>query len=282
MICFVILHYMAIEQTVETVNKILELDGDKRVIIVDNASPNNSFKKLKHVYGDNKMIDLIHNDVNLGFAKGNNIGYKFAKIHYNPEFIVVMNSDILIKQNDFIARVKKSYYDHAFHIMGPDIITFKGGFHQNPMKEKDYSLGTLKKARRALIIKNHLKSVYWIKWRIINRHPQKRKQSVNTKKVTQIVKNKPLHGSFYVFSSDFINDNDSCFYPKTFMYMEAQILYYLAMKNNYTMIYDPTIEVVHIDDVSTDMTFSNRYKKAIFSNRALLQSTTVFIELLKG
>lgn len=281
MICFVILHYIAVKQTIEAVNRVLELHGDKKVIIVDNASPNGTSADLKNKYNNNDDVHVIYNEKNLGFAKGNNVGYKYAKNYYNPKFIVVMNSDILIKQDDFIKRIEKSYCNQTFHIMGPDIITFRGGFHQNPMRKKDYSLDSLIKMKRTLLIKNYLKPMYWIKWRIVNRHPQKREQSVNTDKVNHIVKNEPLHGSFYVFSLDFIDDNDDCFYPKTFMYMEAQILYYLAMRNHYTMIYDPTIEVVHIDDVSTDMTFSNRYKKAIFSNKALLQSTKVFIELLK-
>lgn len=281
MICFVILHYMAVKQTIETANRILELQGNKNIIIVDNASPNGSFKCLKNQYSNNDNVDLIYNNINLGFAKGNNIGYKYAKEKYNPDFIVVMNSDILIKQNDFINRVVASEQRYSFQIMGPDIITFSGGFHQNPMKQHDYSINNLLKLKRSLIVKQYIKPLYWIKWRVINRHPQKRKQSVNTVKTTKVKKNIPLHGSFYIFSRDFINENDYCFYPKTFMYMEAQILYYLAMKKKYVLIYDPTIEVVHIDDVSTDMTFSNRYKKAVFSNKALLQSTKVFIELLK-
>lgn len=66
------------------------------------------------------------------------------------------------------------------------------------------------------------------------------------------------------------------------MYMEAQILYYQAMKKKYKVIYDPSVIVTHIDDVSTDLTFSNRYKKAVFSNKALLDSVRAFIKLIEG
>ena len=72
MICFVILHYMATDETIICVDSILEnVNGDKRIIIVDNASPNNSFDELNIKYKDNILVDVISTDENLGFAKGN-------------------------------------------------------------------------------------------------------------------------------------------------------------------------------------------------------------------
>ena len=39
MVCFVILHYMAFEETKSCVNSILNnVEGEKKIIIVDNAS----------------------------------------------------------------------------------------------------------------------------------------------------------------------------------------------------------------------------------------------------
>lgn len=281
MICFVILHYMAVKETIKTVDCVLKLEGSKQVIVVDNASPNNTIKKLTARYHNNPVVTLLSSKNNVGFAKGNNIGYRYAKQQFDPDFIVVMNSDITVLQNNFINLVKESYQQTNFDIMGPDIITCASHLHQNPLKKSVPTLASLKKARRVLLLKNYLRPAYWIKWKLISRHPAKKKITANSTKTNKVVFDAPLHGSFYVFSKHYLKENSDCFYAKTFMYMEAQILYYLAMKKHYTMIYDPSIEVLHADDASTDLTFEDRYKKAVFSNKALLQSTNAFIELME-
>ncbi|MFT0650354.1 glycosyltransferase family 2 protein [Lactiplantibacillus plantarum] len=278
MISFVILNYMAVKRTMKTVDEILQLDGPKNVVIVDNASPNGSFKLLKARYRSNPSVTLIYNKHNLGFAKGNNIGYLVAK-KSNPDFIVVMNSDMDIIQNNLIERIYKSYATHRFHIMGPDIIKKESGEHQNPQKDK-FNLQSLEKLQKKLVLKNRLKFLFWIRWHLFpNLHKEKR---ISKDRVTKTVTNCVLHGSFYVFSQDFIKDNSTCFFDKTFMYMESYILYHVATKKKYVLIYDPSIEVLHDDDASTNVSHNSRYSKAVFSNKALLQSTNEFIKLLRS
>ena len=51
MVCFVILHYMALEETIQCVESILNnIEGDKKVIVVDNCSPNNTGADLEKRY----------------------------------------------------------------------------------------------------------------------------------------------------------------------------------------------------------------------------------------
>lgn len=282
MICFIVLNYLAFEQTIESVDKILKLIGNKKIVIVDNFSYNNSFVELKKKYADNVDVSVIQTNNNIGFAQGNNFGYQFAKEKYNPDFMVVMNSDVIIQQLDFCSRIYKSYEQNSFDIMGPDIVTCNGKLHQNPRPNQDFTLVKLNSMKRKLIIKNHVKFLYWVKWKLLKTKSVKRKQNATTEKSNYLKKNIPLHGSLLVFSRRFINENINCFYPKTFMYLEAEILYYLAMNKKYTTIYDPQIIVVHKDDISTDKTFSNRYNKAVFSNSTLLKSVNSFIELRKN
>lgn len=73
MVCFIVLHYMALDQTLETVRCILGLKGEKRVVIVDNCSPNNSFDKLKELFLNEPDVILLKSDKNVGFANGNNM-----------------------------------------------------------------------------------------------------------------------------------------------------------------------------------------------------------------
>ena len=79
MVCFVILHYMALEETVVCVESILHnVEGEKRIVVVDNASPNGSVKQLRERYEDEPLVDVIETGKNLGFARGNNFGYRYA------------------------------------------------------------------------------------------------------------------------------------------------------------------------------------------------------------
>lgn len=62
------------------------------IIVVDNGSSDGSVKKLTEL---NRLIKLIKNKDNVGFAKANNQGVKIAKGRY----ILFLNSDTLIREN---------------------------------------------------------------------------------------------------------------------------------------------------------------------------------------
>lgn len=286
MICFVILHYIATDETIKCVDSIINnVIGDKKIIIVDNFSPNNSYVDLKKNYQNIKSIDVIKTNSNLGFANGNNFGYQYAISKYNPEFIVVMNNDMEILQNNFIDLIYENYKNYNFCIMGPDIYSTKKEYHQNPQVRKLMNYKQLKNSYIKLKIKNIFNFIIPIKWKIkeiMHKNYDNYDNYKNRKFINDVVINPMLHGSCYIFSKSFINKHpNSCFYQKTFMYLEAEILYYLALKNKEKMIYCPNLKVFHHEDVSTDYTFKKQYKKSIFSIKCLLSSTKAFIKLME-
>lgn len=60
------------------------------IIIIDNASKNNEGERLKKKYPN---VKVICSTFNLGFAGGNNLGYKSAI----SEYILFMNNDMIVK-----------------------------------------------------------------------------------------------------------------------------------------------------------------------------------------
>ena len=60
------------------------------VILVDNASKDNSHVKCKEKF---QSIKLIENSQNLGYCEGNNVGLRVAK----GEFIVILNPDTIVE-----------------------------------------------------------------------------------------------------------------------------------------------------------------------------------------
>ena len=283
MVCFVILHYMALDETVQCVESILNnIEGEKKVIVVDNCSPNGTLADLRARYETVPDVDVIGTDSNWGFARGNNFGYQYAVSSYDPDFAVVMNNDMEITQRDFIAQMVKSCREYSFAVMGPDIYSTKKKYHQNPQTRKMPTRKDLESSCRKLEIKNALRFMIPLKWQIMelmHRQPAPEKRAENC--VDHVVEDPLLHGSCYIFSRDFMKKHpEECFFPGTFMYLEAEILCYQCRRDGEKMIYDPRLRVDHHEDVATDLEYHKQSKKSIFTIKCMLQSTRAFLALM--
>lgn len=83
-----------LEQCILSVQKALEgIDGE--IIVVDNASTDDSCEMMKDKFPN---IKLIENATNLGFPKGNNIGVAQAK----GEYICILNPDTVVAEDTFV------------------------------------------------------------------------------------------------------------------------------------------------------------------------------------
>ena len=82
-----------LEQCVLSVQKALQhIDGE--IIVVDNASPDNSCQMMRERFPD---VTLIANTDNLGFPKGNNIGVAIAK----GKYVCILNPDTVVAEDTF-------------------------------------------------------------------------------------------------------------------------------------------------------------------------------------
>lgn len=93
-------------ECLESISKSNLSDFKCQIIVVDNASSDNSRvevkKALKKITFKNKNVsgELIKNKENLGFATGNNIGIKHA-LNHEADFILLLNNDTVIDKNLF-------------------------------------------------------------------------------------------------------------------------------------------------------------------------------------
>lgn len=292
---FVILHYLTIDDTVECVNSILQnVDyPDYEIVLVDNGSDNNSFSILSEKFKSRTNIFMIESKENLGFAKGNNLGYKFAKEERGAECIIMINNDTIIEQNNFLSKIDEIYSESHFDILGPDIISLKDKQHQNPYKLKsmDFSEENIRKQIRKrkislflnktylhqlmqLIYKNFLKR-YFKKIR-----EKKRMSDREQFNYSERINGYKLHGSCYIFSPSYVKKYNGL-YSKTFMYMEEDILFYVAKKENLSLLYDPEIRIYHKEDSSTNALLTSDRKKLIFIYKHEIHSLNELYEILK-
>lgn len=96
-VLFLILNYKTYQDTIRLTKELCsEGIQDKYILIVDNASPNNSYEEMKKELAARENVEVILSPENGGFAKGNNYGLKYAK-KYNPEYVCIINNDIHFK-----------------------------------------------------------------------------------------------------------------------------------------------------------------------------------------
>lgn len=94
---FIILNYKTYSETIKLVDYLLTQDlGNRAILIVDNASPNESYECLKETYKNSDKVEVIQTKKNEGYSKGNNFGLRYAK-KYNPIYVCVINNDVYFK-----------------------------------------------------------------------------------------------------------------------------------------------------------------------------------------
>lgn len=111
--------------TVDLLKRCLDsLKLDAEIIIVDNGSTDGSQKMIKGYKIQNTKYDiqLIENQANLGFAKGNNIGIGQAK----GEYIMLLNSDTVVKEGAIEKLVNFLEENKDISIVGPRLLNQDG------------------------------------------------------------------------------------------------------------------------------------------------------------
>lgn len=287
MTIFVILHYLALQSTVSEIDHILyNLDGNKKIIVIDNGSPNGSGVKLRDKYGNNNNVHVILNPSNVGFAQGMNIGYK-AALQLSPQFIVLLNNDIEFLQNNFIDRVNQSYQRQQFAVLGPDVEVPETHVHQNPKKISSYTVPEVTKINvrnkkimnlgpELFAIRAKMKSIPILKKIVLKLRGKKKDFKKNN------LNNIVLHGSILIFSKDFFQKFDEPFVPETFFYFETEILDRRLKEKRLISKYDSSIKVFHHQSSSTKQSFSSLVDRQRFQTSNMVKSTGVFLKLFRG
>lgn len=292
---FVILHYLVIEDTIECVNSMIKNLNDPffEIVIIDNGSGNNSGDVIKETFALVSKVHVIELGDNLGFAQGNNIGYQYAKDNLKADFIIMINNDTIIEQKNFLVEIGKMYQKKPFDILGPDIISLVDLQHQNPYttninsftpeniekliidrKKSLFMNQTYLQKILEYFYNNFVKKIYHRKEKY---YLDVNKYKLDYKKELQGYK---LHGSCLIFSPDYVKKYKGLF-SKTFMYMEEEILFYIAKQENLRMLYSPIIQIFHKEDSSTNALMKSNREKNIFIYKNEIDSLRLLQNIIR-
>lgn len=288
---FVILHYQTVDDTIKCVDSIYNVIDypDVNIVVVDNASPNNSGIIIKAHYEEKRNFFFIQNAANIGFAKGNNVGFAYAKHTLKSDFIAIINNDTYIEQAEFISNIVDCYNKKPFHILGPDIISVKDKRHQNPRVETLSEAPVIRKFIRRYslmyilsIFNLDLKAESLKKKFIPGSNLPSAVKDENTFNFEEEMDNVKLHGSAVVYSPDFITKYEFGFYPDTFIYCEESILNFIVKRDNLKTIYYPGSWIYHTEDAATDSVYKKPHKKRKFYYKNFIRSSRVLLKLMKS
>ncbi len=271
---YVILRYQSIEITKKCVDKLLMFSKNNPIIIVDNCSPNGSGKQLEKMYSKCINITVIINEENQGFAKGNNLGYQYIKRKYSLNYVVVMNNDIMIEDNDFAVIIEQFMEKNEVDVCGPDMVTLKGN-HQNPLQLKPYTSKYLQRRVRADKIKVLLLRTRLF-WKLYENYKKTNKIPIRTKQPT--VFDCILHGSCIIYGPEYIKREQNAFLPITYMYNEEAILYDYLVHKGYKTGYCSDVTILHMEGVSTSERIENKKKKVMFRFKNNIKSIEAQLE----
>lgn len=116
----VVLNYNGLRTISKCLSSIYQSNyANFEVVLVDNASTDGSLELVKQQF---PKAHVILNQANLGFAKGNNLGIRFALEKF-AEFVLVLNNDAYLEPNTLETLVSYAGKNQAVGILSPLIFT---------------------------------------------------------------------------------------------------------------------------------------------------------------
>lgn len=274
-VTIVVLHYETLSDSAQCLNSIFQLNKqgiNLSVVVVDNFSINGKFEKIKDLYD----VYYIKSPKNLGFSCGNNLGIYFAKYNLSPDYVVVVNNDVVFNDSEFLQKLCENAENEKADIIGPSIFSPDLKINQNPIF--DLYLDK-KKVKGRLIRFKILKFLLLFNLDVFFQKIYLKLKANNNIHVKDS-KDYKLHGACLIFTKKYLSQYDG-FNPDTFMYFEEDILKYIAERDNLNMVYNPQIELIHKEAASTNYILSNNRKKRKFVYVNSIYSLKKLLKLMK-
>lgn len=200
-VAVIVVNYVDYNSTEKCVESLLELDVNLQIVVVDNKSPNDSYRILKEKFEKTDVI-VVESLMNGGYSYGNNFGIKEALKHNDClEYIAIMNPDVVIEDSRIF---KEMIDDFAKHSQYEAIIPVMIENGEKLIERSGWILPTLK---QRIFARTFLED--------------KRKPQITTNGFYKIVD--AVHGSFFIVKRSFL-DNNSLFDENVFLYGEESIL----------------------------------------------------------
>lgn len=236
-VAVIILNYKSWKETLEEARLCNERLGIpyEDIVIVDNASPNDSKQALAEA-GNKKGFILLTSAENRGYAAGNNIGLRYA-YENQYSYAWILNNDIIIEDPKIVSKMTAVFQkDSAVAVVNPDIYAPDGHmFNRDAARPMfcDLTFGAMyyKKKGRKVVDLGGYAYVY---------RPQGCCMMVDLEKMHEI---------------DYMDEH-------TFLYVEEPILAERLLKHNYRCACCLNSKIIHNHSTTVKSVFAkNKIRK---------------------
>jgi len=234
---FVVLCYRNHLDLIEFVENIPDFYKDYRVVVVNSFYDDATEENIRRIAVENDC-DFISVE-NKGYSYGNNKGIEYCRKHYDYDFLVVANPDVLVMQND----ADVSAFKGKPVVVAPQINTLSGK-HQNPywvMKNpvSEFLIYYGYKHKKKLIVYAGI---------AINKFL--REVFVRLAGTSGFKKVFAAHGSFMIFSKQAIEKFGTVFDDNMFLFSEEALLAHRLRQAKIPVLYTKSTRIKHKEDGS--------------------------------
>lgn len=121
-VSIIILNWNGLEDTVECLESLKKITyPNYKVIVVDNGSQGDDVKVLRERYRD--YIHIIQNEKNYGFARGNNVGIRYA-LDKGVDYVLLLNNDTVVAPDFLDEMVRVAQSDERIGIVCPKMYRY--------------------------------------------------------------------------------------------------------------------------------------------------------------
>lgn len=131
-VALVVLNYNTPELIIGAVRHVIELKIGTRLIVVDNASTDDSWEKLNAAFDSKSDVTLCRSPKNGGYAKGNNLGFSLAEKLGRIEYVGIMNPDVVVGKDTLYALVNVLKQDKTIGLVTTQVIYNGRKLNPNP------------------------------------------------------------------------------------------------------------------------------------------------------
>ena len=263
------LNYMNYQDTIECTESFLKQEyPELEIVIVDNHSDNNSWLVLKETFSNNSKVRLLKAKSNLGFARGNNLGIRYARRKLGCDAVFVINSDTRLLSKDVCMQMMEQCEENV-GVINPVCIGLDGEW-QRPYGR--FTENLIIETLRVLfnIFSGTFQNIFKIRYGVTD--------SMGTYDINALVDNGyVIQGSAYILTPEFFKHYNQL-YPKTFLYgEELNLAWYLKKAGLRTAVVD-SARILHKEAGSTEFTGIERsMRKFKFQMSSFLKSLPVFV-----
>ena len=145
-VMIVLVNWNGWQDTIECLESLLLLKyHDFRIVVCDNGSSDDSLREIRNWADDHEvryaeyqraeseagvsttatpMLTLIRNDVNLGFAGGNNVGLRYAMAQGDADYCWLLNNDSVVEPDALTHLVARMQQQPQVGICGSTILLY--------------------------------------------------------------------------------------------------------------------------------------------------------------